>query len=458
MNILKKILKFFGFGEKLKQSSNFEVILANFSSIERQEKSKQSAFEAIQKGDEIFPNKTHPYEATIRADALMVDTTCTQYHTELLKKSFGDAQYLSVLLQAGLQSELLQATPNEIESKIRSRIAQYEPEAKIILDGYKKAEHELAVFKGANGLSSAATYPDKKNSLYFIAALGIIEAIFNAFFLRKGIDFSVSLLIAISVAVINILGNLWLGGRYRDKNHIKPDIASSGRINKLYSFALIFGINGLIAIYRFWYASESAELTAQFALESVILFIVGIVMGVIAFNKGYALDDPYPDYGAYSRRLADWQNKLTLVRTDHASYCADLKRRADQTLDELERKIINASDTFALQLPEMSKLLKIWDADRSKINFAYRQILEIFKITINGYHPKSKDGYPMELIDLPQNVQLNSFKEQVAHFIESKEDLKKQVSNLRDEVKKQKDLLQNWWQSDSAKELLNFPK
>jgi hypothetical protein len=115
MSLIKKILEFFGFGGQVEKTNSFEKLLEDFSSIGRQNEAKQSAFQAIQKGDDISPDKAHPYEAIIRADAMMVDTACTQYHTNLLKKSFGDAQYLSVLLQAGLQNELSQATPTEIE-------------------------------------------------------------------------------------------------------------------------------------------------------------------------------------------------------------------------------------------------------------------------------------------------------------------------------------------------------
>jgi hypothetical protein len=458
MKLIKKILAFFGFGGQMDKTNSFERLLEEFSSISRQNEAKQSAYQAIQKGDDISPDKAHPYEATIRADAMMVDTACTQYHTDLLKKSFGDAQYLSVLLQAGLQNELSQATPSEIESKIRSRIAQHEAEANIILEENKKAQHDLEVFKGANGLSSSATYPDKKNSLYIIAGIGILEAIFNAWFLRMGLGGPTALLIAISVAALNIAGSVWLGGRYREKNHIKPERAATGRLNKIYAILLILMLNGMIAGYRLWYMSSSEGITGQFILESTILFIVGIAMGIIAFNKGYELDDPYPDYGAYSRRLAEWQGKLLQMRADHALYCAEEKKQADRKLDELERKIITASDNFSLQLPEMSKLLKVWDADRSKINFAYKQIVEIFKLIINGYHPNSNKGYPSEINDLTENIQLKSFREQVNHFSKSKEDLKGEVSNLRNDLRTQKELLQTWWQSDSSKELLSFPK
>jgi hypothetical protein len=457
MNLINKILAFFGFGDSNDISRDFDKELEYLSSQKRQDIAKQQAFQAIQKGDEVFPDRPHPYEAGLRADCMGVDTLCTQYHGEKLKNSFGDAQYLAVLLQAGLQGEMAQASPRELEGKIRSAISQNQAEANLIFDNYKKAEKDLEIFKGANGISYTANYPEKSNALYLLVAIGIIEAIFNAWFLRYGINFVTSLLIAMSVAVINIGGNVWLGGRYRDKNHIRPEIAKEGRLNRIYSFALIMGINGLIAGYRFWYASDTGALTAQFTLESTILFIVGIVMGVAAFNKGYSLDDPYPEYGTYTRRLEVYSQQLAEVRKIHAEYCSDLKRRADSTLDALDNRILTASERFSAQLPEMSQLLSAWESDRNKVNYAYGQLQEIFKITINAYHPKGGD-YPMGKVDLPENDQLKSHKEQVDRYLNRREELTQQVNTLRDQVRGQREALHIWWQEPSTIDLLGFPK
>lgn len=458
MSLINKILAFFGFGDDADEFRDFEKELEYLSSQKRQDIAKQQAFEAIQKGDDISGDRPHPYEATIRADSMMVDTVCTQHHSEKLKDSFGDAQYLAVLLQAGLQSELSQASPRELEGKIRSVITQNQAEGMEILNGFKKAERDLEIFKGANGLSAAANYPEKTNSLYFLCGIGIIEAIFNAAFLGLGINPITSILIALAIAVINIGGNVWLGGRYRNKNHIKPEIAKEGRMNRVYSILLILGINGLIAGYRFLYVYGTDDFTLQYGFENIILFIVGIVMGIAAFNKGYALDDPYPEYGEYTKRLEVWSSKLSEFRRQHAEHCSDLKRRADTTLDALDNRILAASERFSAQLPEMSQLLSAWESDRNKVNYAYRQLQEIFKLTITAYHPKGGDGYPKELLNLPVNDQLNSHKEQVERYLNRREELNQQVNSLRDQVKDQRETLHKWWQEPQTIDLLGFPK
>jgi hypothetical protein len=90
----------------------------------------------------------------------------------------------------------------------------------------------------------------------------------------------------------------------------------------------------------------------------------------------------------------------------------ELKKKADSTLDSLDSRIITASERFSSQLPEMAQQLNIWESDHGKINYAYKHLQEIFKMTIVSYHPKGADGYPMDLIDLPVNTQLNNYKNQ----------------------------------------------
>lgn len=458
MNIFNKLLEFFGFGGNVEKPDNFESLLEDLSSQRRQEEAKQTAFQAIQKGDDISVDRTHPHESILRADSLTVDTACTQHYTEILKNSFGDAQYVAVLLQSGLKSELTQAAPVEIENKIRSKISQNQAKAKELVEGFQQALRDIEIFKGANGISSAANYPEKNDSLYLIVALGIAEAIFNGIFLRDNINGLIAMLIAFSVATINIGGNVWLGGKYRDKNHIKPAIANSASINRIYSIFLILGINGLIAIYRLWIEIATKPISAQFFLETLILFIVGIGMGILAFNKGYALDDPYPEYGAYARRLKRWTDDLNEFKQKHADFCTELKEKADQILDTLDNKIISASEKFSTQLPEMSQQLHVWESDRSKINYAYRQLQEIFKLAITGYHPKGQQGYPKDLLDLPINPQLESFKTQVERYLQRQDELVSKVNELRDDLKRQRIELQNWWQEKMTQELLDFPK
>jgi hypothetical protein len=75
-----------------------------------------------------------------------------------------------------------------------------------------------------------------------------------------------------------------------------------------------------------------------------------------------------------------------------------------------------------------------------------------------GYHTKGHEGYPKELLDLPINPQLESYKTQVDRYLNRKEELVSKVGDLREEVKKQRNALHKWWQESTTVELLEFPK
>jgi len=48
---------------------------------------------------------------------------------------------------------------------------------------------------------------------------------------------------------------------------------------------------------------------------------------VAAFNKGYALDDPYPDYGRLSRKVDEIENDIKHFAMQHADFCEAAKNR-----------------------------------------------------------------------------------------------------------------------------------
>jgi hypothetical protein len=53
MSLIKKILEFFGFGGQMEKTNSFEKLLEEYSSIGRQNEAKQSAFQAIQRSQEL---------------------------------------------------------------------------------------------------------------------------------------------------------------------------------------------------------------------------------------------------------------------------------------------------------------------------------------------------------------------------------------------------------------------
>jgi hypothetical protein len=452
------LISFFGFGEdELTKKEKLDRLLDEIGSNKKLNECKKMAFQIIQKKDPIQPGKPHPYEANIRGDCIIVDAALTDYHNEELNKSFGDAQYLITLIQNGIGIELSNFSSKSVQQKVAGQIALSTPEVEKLKKDLTEAQRDLEVFKGANGLGAAANYPESRsNSLYFIIGAAILEALFNIAFLREQLDGHIALFVAIGVAAMNVGVNVWFGIKHRLKNHIDDEIAAKGRLFKFYAFLAILFLNSFIAYIRYSMIPEGQVLNAQFFLESGVLFLVGIILGVAAFNKGYALDDPYPDYGRLSRKVDEIENQIKYFAVQHADFCEDTKKQATSAHKALKQRIYSSANSLSMTLPEMSKKLHEWSAQRNQLNHVYSQLQEIFRGIIIAHHPDSH-GYPREVHQLSINTQLDSHQKQVDSFISQKNEINESVENLVNQVNESDDELHNWLVGSDAAALWRWP-
>lgn len=452
------LASFFGFGEEeLTKKEKLDRLLEEIGSQEKLNECKKMAFQVIQKKDPIQPGKPHPYEATIRGDCIIADAALTEFHNEELNKSFGDAQYLITLIQNGIGIELSNSSSKSVKQKITGQIALATPEVDKLKKDLAVAQKDLDVFKGANGLGAAANYPESRsNALYFIVGAAILEALFNIAFLREQLDGHIALFVAIAVAAMNVGVNVWFGIENRLKNHIDEELASKGRMYKLYAFFAILFLNSFIAYIRYSMLPEGQDVNAQFFLESGVLFLVGIILGVAAFTKGYALDDPYPDYGRLSRKVDDIENEIKHFAVQHADFCEAAKKQATSAHQALKQRIYSSANSLSLTLPEMSKKLHEWSAQRNQLNHVYSQLQEIFRGIIIAHHPDS-EGYPLKVQELSPNTQLESHQKQVDGFIAQKDQIDESVEKLVTQVDESDDELHNWLVGSDAAALWRWP-
>jgi len=458
MKILKWIASFFGFGEEeLTKKERLDRLLAEIGSQEKLNECKKIAYQVIQNKDPIQPNKLHPYEATIKGDCIIADAALTEYHNEELNRIFGEAQYLITLIQNGIGIELSGSSAQSIKQNITGQIALSKPEVDKLKNNYDSAKRDLEIFKGANGLGAAASYPESiSNSLYFIAAVAILEAIFNIVFLREQLDGHIAFFVAIAVAAMNVGVNVWFGIKYRIKNHIDEKLAANGRTYKLYAFASILILNSFIAYIRYHLIADKHDINAQFFLESGVLFLVGIILGIASFNKGYALDDPYPDYGRLTRKLDQIEEQIKEIALQHADLCEAAKQQATSAHQALKKRIYSSANSLSMTLPEMSQKLHEWSAQRNQLNHVFAQLQEIFRGIIVAHHTDSA-SYPSELEKLSPNMQLESHQNQVSRFVAQQDQVNKAVEQLIEQVNRSDEELHNWLVSADAAALWRWP-
>ena len=86
--IWQSILNFFGFGaEDQTSDENAKELMAWITSKQRMDLCTQQAFQAVQQREPLPPNsRPHPYEATIKADCIKVDSALTDSHASAISE------------------------------------------------------------------------------------------------------------------------------------------------------------------------------------------------------------------------------------------------------------------------------------------------------------------------------------------------------------------------------------
>jgi hypothetical protein len=452
------ILQFFGFGEKEKTArEQADELMAWISSQGRLDESRKQAFQALQKNEiSLDERRKHPYEGIISSDCLKVDSAITQFYAEEMSRRFGDAKYLLTLFENGIATVLSSATPHHLEGSIEGKIAQSNPSANKLRDDLTNAKRELNIFKGANGLQKDAEIVDVGNSLYVILAVAIFEAIANIFFLRENTSTPKAILMSLAVAAINVGANVWFGIRYREKNHIDELRSRAGKIFKIYAFLLIFFLNLLIAWFR--YVSQDLQIanTNAFLFESIVLLAIGVILGIAAFNKGYALDDPYPDYGPLARKLHELELQWNSLLNQHAEFCESVKQSAFSAHKNVRERINNARNQLMATLPELAKHIEQWGGERRQLNQMFADHQQMFKTTITS-NLTGENQYPTGIEQLAPNSQLDHYQVQLAFLMEKKDEIKNLVENLIVQIDESEKNLNTWIKSDEATKLLRWP-
>lgn len=443
------------FGFVTEDEKQYDELLKDLSSPSKNNEVQQQAYQAIQKNLHVKAGQPHPYEADIQASCLKVEGRISEFHTTSLKDYLQEAQYLTVLLDAGLNVELQKSSTDSIEHGLTAVVSQHDGEVLRVKKNLAEAIQTLKIFKGANGITRAAAYPDSRsNTLYLIAAFAIIEAICNSFFLKAQNTGMMSVILALGAAVINVLGNVWFGVRYRCKNHYDLHIAKSGKLNFFYSFLLIVILNSSIAFYRAYMIDF--EINGNFLFESLILFAFGIGLGIAAFHEGYKMDDVYPDFGDLDRKVKVLESELNEIRMQYQTHANELIEAATSNLNRIDQRILSTSANFQSKLPEMSAQITRWVNDRTSLETAYEKLIHVFRITYKANITSAAD-YPDEITPLPINRELEIGKTQIDNLMARNKKLDSDIAKLRDQVSKNKKSLNEWIKSTEGQKLLNWP-
>jgi hypothetical protein len=277
-------------------------------------------------------------------------------------------------------------------------------------------EVDMRAFRAKNAITAMAHYPESIIWHWaWILALALIETFANAFFYQNANGLVGGYVVALMVAIVNMGSATGLGMTFRRKNLIARDQKFLGWASFALFIPLTLFCNALFAAFRSSYQvlsdpNDLMQMQAAFQsawaeagrsflfhfkfrdLNSFLLFMTGIGLGLVAFQKGYTSDDPFPGYSNLdraSKAATKYEDQLkTIVRQK----VKDLLHEQQLTLNRLSSGPGTLITAVVRKIADVQHARKALMDRVSAIQRDYHLVLDTYRqsnLAIRGIDPPS---------------------------------------------------------------------
>ena len=241
-----------------------------------------------------------------------------------------------------------------LKHQLESIVEQKRDELTESKENAEKIAKDFNNFKTQNKLKREPHYPESYETyVAVLLALLLLESIMNGIFFARGSEFGYTggTLIALGIATVNLAFSFFLGRYTSYKNHIENGKKCIGYICSILIIIWVFSYNLGVAHYRqqldvdIINAKSSAIelfLKSPFALDSFdywVLFLIGLLFGLIAYGEGYLWNDQYPGYGQLHKRLKLMQEDFIQTKSEIMEIPEIMKENKLNELSVIESKI-----------------------------------------------------------------------------------------------------------------------
>jgi hypothetical protein len=267
--------------------------------------------------------------------------------------------YAARLASASVVADFTQLRLQADNALTRLRAAHVRAQAQLspLKEAFHNAKSELEAFKARHRLTRAAREASHRwTTIGFATILIAIEAVLNGVFFAKGAKFGLigGVGTAVGISLFNVVLALALGffpARWVNYRNLVAKLF--GVLFVSAGLAVLVGLHAfaaqlreatvLVGEDRATSAAIERLLSAPWAVEdvsSLYLFGLGMTFALAAMWKGYFLDDPYPGYGATTRRVED-------ARAEYSEEHSDLF----DELEEIKEEAITAAKDGVSRIP-----------------------------------------------------------------------------------------------------------
>jgi hypothetical protein len=332
-----------------------------------------------------------------------VEGAISQKSNEIL--GVGSGQDFTTLPQ---DLESLASEPQTILTSFRARKARAQAALGLELNAaqtdYARAYRDYRAFRIQHQLTE--TEPSYDNvfwrKVFWLALLFIVEVAANGWMIGQaspgGLVQGWSTALMISVLVV-LTGSLIGAGPWRYMNYRGAD--GDGFKHRMWAVpALVVGSALLllfafyIAHYRYALSHSSLDapvpdniltsvLTQPFRpfeqLESLLLFVIALLIGIFAVARGAHWDDPYPGYGPRHRRMEEARERSQDIAQRLAADVDAAKQDADRLLAQVANTSTTAVAALRQAIARTQDNAAIWDYTAAEILTQGRDAIEIYR-------------------------------------------------------------------------------
>ena len=332
-----------------------------------------------------------------------VEGAISQKSNEIL--GVGSGQDFTTLPQ---DLEALASEPQTILTNFRARKARAQAALGLELNAaqtdYARAYRDYRAFRIQHQLTE--TEPSYDNvfwrKVFWLALLFIVEVAANGWMIGQaspgGLVQGWSTALMISVLVV-LTGSLIGAGPWRYLNYRGAD--GNGFKHRVWAVpSLVIG-SALLLLFAFYiahyrYALSHSSLDAPVPdniltsvmtqpfqpfqqLESLLLFIIALLIGIFAVHRGANWDDPYPGYGPRHRRMEEARERSQDIAQRLAEDVDVAKADADRLLNEVNVTSTTAVAALRQAIARTQDNAAIWDYTAAEILTQGRDAIEIYR-------------------------------------------------------------------------------
>jgi hypothetical protein len=304
--------------------------------------------------------------------------------------------------------EALAGEPQTILTQFRAKKARAQSAVSLELNNaqtdFARAYRDYRAFRIQHGLTETEpSYDDVFwRKVFWLALLFTVEVAANGWFIGQaspgGLVQGWATALMISVLVV-LTGSLMGAGPWRYLNYRGPD--GKGAVHRIWAIPSLVVGGALLLLFAFYiahyrYALARSDLdspapdniltsvtTQPFEpfqqLESLLLFVIALLIGIFAIARGAHWDEPYPGYGPRHRRMEEARERTQEVAERLSEDVDEAKAEADAALNEVAAKSAGMVAALRQAIARTQDNAATWDFTAAELISEGRDAIEIYR-------------------------------------------------------------------------------